>query len=290
MTLALPFPGKLPAGYNWLTDEPTFDPERHLALEVPARITSLTDLGYAESEVSNKATAIAASTPFRILSDEGVAVMQAVALRLQVFTRPAGERIERTVCAGCYRSRWLSDFCVSVDVTEHLAKIYAIPVAPHPMALHLGHMHFAPEAANEAVDKWHHDTLPLDYVMMVTDPASIHGGAFEYFAGTKSAAAEFAKRGLAPPRDRVVVRHFGGPGYAIALHGDMVVHRAAPLTQQGERITLVNGYVSLDPTCDDQSRCADLIGVDYENCLWTEWVKFAAWRSSGQLQHLIDTL
>ena len=113
MTLALPFPGKLPAGYNWLTDEPTFDPERHLALEVPARITSLTDLGYAVSEVSNKATAIAASTPFRILSDEGVAVMQAVALRLQVFTRAAGERIERTVRASCYRSRWLSDFFVS---------------------------------------------------------------------------------------------------------------------------------------------------------------------------------
>ena len=80
-------------------------------------------------------------------------------------------------------------------------------------------MNFAPEATNKAVIEWHHDTLPLDYVMMVTDPASIHGGAFEYFAGTKSEAAEFAKRGLAPPRDRVVVPHFGGPGYANALHG-----------------------------------------------------------------------
>jgi hypothetical protein len=130
--------------------------------------------------------------------------MQAVALRLQVFTRAAGERIERTVRGGCYRSRWLRDFCVSVDVTEHLAKIYAIPVAPHPMALHLGHMNFAPEAANEAVDKWHHDTLPLDYVMMVADPAQLDGGDFEYFVGTKAEVAALAERGERPTADRCV--------------------------------------------------------------------------------------
>ena len=51
-------------------------------------------------------------------------------------------------------------------------------------------------------------------------------------------------------------------GYAIALHGDMVVHRAAPLVKLKERISMVNGYVALDTTVDEQSRTADLIIVD----------------------------
>lgn len=48
--------------------------------------------------------------------------------------------------------------------------------------------------------------------------------------------------------------------------------------------------ISLAPTCGDQSRSAGLIGIDDENCFSSEWAKFAAWRSSAQLQHLVDTL
>ena len=79
---------------------------------------------------------------------------------------------------GCYRSRWLRDLCASADLTAHLSKIYGIDVAPHVMPLHLGHINFEPEATGAAVDKWHHDTLPLDIVMMVTDPTIVDGGQF----------------------------------------------------------------------------------------------------------------
>ena len=64
-----------------------------------------------------------------------------------------------------------------------------------------------------------HITIALDYVMMVTDPAQLPGGRFEYFRGTKGEAAALAAEGRTPPPD------FPGPGYAIALHGNMVVHR-----------------------------------------------------------------
>ena len=98
------------------------------------------------------------------------------------------------------------------------------------MPHHLGHLNYEPSAIDTAVDKWHHDTLPLDYVLAVTDPNLTPGGRFEYFLGTKSEAAELAGRGERPPADRIVAPEFAGPGYAIALHGDMVVHRGGPLT------------------------------------------------------------
>ena len=70
----------------------------------------------------------------------------------------------------------------------------------------------------------------------------------------------------------------------------MVVHRAGPLDEMCERISMVNGYVSVDTSIDEQSRTADLIGIDDDETLWTEWAKFVAWRSKDRLRNLIDEL
>ncbi len=290
MGVAVPFPNTQPTGYEWFEDEPVFDPERHLQLEEPSEVITLAELGYDRAEIATKATAVAASSPFRMLSDEGAAVLLAVARRLRSFARPAGNRIERMTRAGCYRSRWLRDLCISQEVSNHLERIYGTAVAPHPMPVHLGHINYEPSSIDAAIDKWHHDTLPLDYVMTVTDPARVPGGRFEYFLGTKHEAADLAARDRTPPPERTAVPDFAGPGYAIALHGDMVVHRAAPLARLTERISMVNGYVTLDTSIDEQSRTADLIIVDDHESLWTEWAKMAAWRARGRLSDLIEGL
>lgn len=287
MRIAVPFPESLPPGYAWLENEPRFNPGVHLALESPTETVSLTELGYSDEEVASKATPVAVSSPFRVLSDEGAAVMLDVARRLEAFTHPAGDRIERVVRGGCYRSRWLRDLCISPDVSAVMAEIYGTAVAPHTMPLHLGHLNYEPTDPGEPVDKWHHDTLPLDFVLMVTDPTTRSGGGFEWFHGTK---AEMAGFGGAPPRERVVSPVFPGPGYAIALHGNMVIHRAAALDEPGERITMVNGYVALDPAVDDQSRTQDLLVVDPHEVLYPEWARHVAWRGAGRLQQLIDDL
>ena len=103
-------------------------------------------------------------------------------------------------------------------------------------------------------------------------------------------AAALAATGERPPPERVLAPEFGGPGWAIALHGNMVVHRGAPLDAPAERITMVNGYVALDRSRDDQSRSRDLIGVDDPAVLATEWARHVAWRGVGRLQGLVDDL
>lgn len=290
MGVAVPFPKTQPEGYRWFDDEPVFDPDRDLQLEAPADIVMLADLGYSAEEISTKATPVAASSPFRLLSPEGAATMLDLARRLRPFGTAAGDRIETMTRGGCYRSRWLRDLCVSPEVTAHLEQIYGIAIAPHAMPLHLGHLNYEPSRIDTAIDKWHHDTLPLDFVMTVTDPALVAGGRFEYFIGTKHEAAGLAATGATPPPERTVAPDFPGPGYAIALHGDMVVHRAGPVTELTERISMVNGYVALDTSRDEQSRSADLIAIDDPHALFTEWAKFAAWRSHDRLGRLLDTL
>ncbi len=290
MGVAVPFPSTQPPGYVQLEDEPTFDPDIHLQLEAPDEIVMLADLGYDEAEIETKATPFAASSPFRVLSEEGSAILLDVARQLRTFVTSGGERIDNILRGGCYRSRWLRDLCTSPALTAHLEQIYGIALAPHPMPVHLGHMNFEPDSLDNAIDKWHHDTLPLDFVMMVTDPARVDGGRFEYFQGTKSEAAELAAQNQTPPPERRVTPDFPGPGYAIALHGNMVVHRAGPLNSLVERISMVNGYVALDTSVDAQSRSADLIAVDDPVVLYTEWAKMAAWRSAGRLQAVVEDL
>jgi hypothetical protein len=282
----LPFTQQ-PPGFEWLDNEPTFDPAIHLQLELPERIQTLDEFGYSEDEIAGTATRVAATSAFRVLSDDGAAVMLDLARRLESFAQ-ANARIQRSVRSGCHRSRWLRDLCVSPEVTEHLCSIYMVDVAPHPITSQLGHLNFAPSEVGEAVDKWHHDTLALDYVMMVADPRVLNGGDFEYFVGTKAEVAAFAERGERPPADRCVSVEWPGPGFAVALHGNMVVHRGGPLHQLGERISMVNGYIATDVRVDDQTRNVDLFHVDEPVTLAREWARYAAWRSCRRLDLLID--
>ncbi|NKB39874.1 MAG: hypothetical protein GKR86_02255 [Ilumatobacter sp.] len=124
----------------------------------------------------------------------------------------------------------------------------------------------------------------------MTDSTRTPGGRFEYFTGTKAEAAALRDEGATPPPARVVAPDFPGPGWAIALHGNMVVHRGGPLIDLAERITMVNGYVSTDASIEDQSRNADLIGVDDPAVLYADWARFAAWRSREQLDRIIESV
>ena len=286
---AIPFPDQLPNGYSWIEDEPVFDPKKHLALQPPESIRYLTEFGYSDSEIKSKASTVAVSSPFRVMSDEGANILLGVARSLRQHAIGC-ERIQNMHRGGCYRSRFLRDLCLDPSITELMCEIYSVDVAPHTMPLHLGHLNYSPDDLGKAVDKWHHDTLPLDYVMLVTNPQKLSGGRFEYFVGSKHEMAELAKLGKTPPRDRIEAPSFPGAGYAVALHGDMIVHRGAPLEKPGERISMVNGYVSTDPARDDQHRHKDLTLVDDPECLYTEWAKHAAWRARNRLDKLINEL
>ena len=101
--------------------------------------------------------------------------------------------------------------------------------------------------------------------------------------GKKLEAEELSKKRKTPPRELIKSPVFPCPGYAVALHGNMVVHRGAPLTKPGERITMVNGYVITNCLVDDQSRSKDLIGIDDPASLYAEWAKHTSWRTKNSL-------
>jgi hypothetical protein len=285
------FPQDSPPGYEYLPNEPTYNPNRHLALEKPSRIYRLADLGYDQTAIANCSNDLAITSPMRLLSEEGVATLHEVSLALQRYQQRC-ERIPNMVRGGVYRSRFLRDLCLCPVVTEFVSEIAGTPLAPHSMPLMLGHLNFAPEDLSQAVDKWHTDTIGFDYVLMLTDPSKLEGGKFQYFHGTKEEGAALLMKGGDLPEERIITAVFPGAGYAVLQQGNMVMHRATALTRKAERITMVNGYVSLDVRFPDPSRFPDIKAMDVHihNVMFPEWARYKAWLSRSKLDALIETL
>ena len=276
-----------PKGYDAIAHDCEFDPAEHLALEFPEQRISLHDLGYSQSEIDACSTDFAVASPAQLLSSAGAQACLSVARALQAHATGC-ERVENMVRGGIYRSDFLRGLCTDPTISEFLSDIYGVAVAPHSMPLQLGHLNYAPSDLSKAVDKWHHDTLELDYVLMVSDPRTLRGGEFQYFLGTKQRAEEYAKRGEALPDELVVSPQFADAGYFLPFHGHMLVHRGAKLVKPCERITMVNGYVSLNPGATDPNRFDELRLVDPDAVLLTEWARHKAWLSQNKLKHLME--
>ncbi len=285
----LAFPQTMPAGYTALEDEPRFDPERHLQIEMPERVISLAEFGYSDDEITACPTPFGATSVFRLLSDEGAAALLEVAGKLEAFTT-SNARIARNVRGGAYRSKFLRDLCLCPEITNAMSQIAGLPLLPHTLPHQLGHLNYNPKVVGENVDKWHVDTLRFDYVMFVTDPKSVEGGEFQYYLGTKEEASDRAKRGKPLDPDRIVSPDMPGPGYAVLQQGNMVVHRAKGLSAPGNRITMVNGYVPQDIRFPDFTRFDQLYMVDPPHCASTEFARHMAWMARERLDGDLATL
>ncbi|MDF1720695.1 MAG: hypothetical protein P1U65_08470 [Minwuia sp.] len=283
----LSFPVTNPAGFALLDSEPAFDPTRHLALEMPETRISLHDLGYGDEEIALCPSDLGITSPFRVLSDEGAACMLEVA-RLLSAHATSNFRIERLVRGGTYRSRFLRDLSLSPDVCDWISRILGAPVLPHTIPHQLGHLNYNPEKIGTNVDKWHTDTLRIDYVMFVTDPTKVKGGEFQYFQGTKHEMKALADAGRPIPAGRIVSPSLPGAGYAVLQQGNMVVHRAKALTEPAERITMVNGYVPGEIGYPDFTRYDQLYLVDPRHVVTEKYTRHVAWMGREMLRDRID--
>ncbi len=284
---SLMFPSAHPDGFPQLQNEPVFDPARHLAIEMPDTVVSLADLGYDDDEIATCPTPLGVTSAFRILSEEGAACLIDVARALEPYTRSI-ERISRMVRGGVYQSKFLRDLCTSPELTDAISNICGAALHPHTMPHQLGHLNYNPEEAGENVDKWHADTLRIDFVMFVTDPNLIEGGEFQYFHGTRHEVAEINAAGQTLPADRIVSPELPGPGYAVLQQGNMVVHRAKALKTPGERITMVNGYVPAEVDFPDYTRFDQLYLADPANIAASEYARHVAWMGREALKAQID--
>ncbi len=270
-----------------IADDPVFDPAKHLALEMPEQTLTLFDLGYDKSILATTPTPIAATSVFRVLSDEGVEAMYHVCKQLEAFTT-SNPRIARNTRGGIYRSKFLRDFSASVDVAAHMSSIMQTPLRPLSMLHNMAHLNYQPLTVGDNVDKWHYDTLQVDTVMFVTDPNQVEGGEFQYFKGTRDDMAALKAQGGSVPEDLVIAPTMPGAGHAILMQGNYVVHQAKGVRCDGERITLVNGFSYADLEVADFTAVGQLMHADPQGVVAAEYARHMALRTAGHLQPLVN--
>ena len=268
-----------------IADDPVFNPAIHLCLEYPQDILTLADLGYDESLIQTPSF-VAATSCFRVLSDAGVEALHHVCKQLEQFTT-SNPRIARNVRGGVYRSKFLRDLALSPQITAHMSKLLHTQLAPHGMGHQLAHLNYQPLTPGENVDKWHWDTLQVDYVMFVTDPQKVEGGEFQYFNGTKQEMAKLSAAGKPVPADRIIAPAMPGPGYAVLMQGDHVVHQARGI-KEGERITLVNGYTYLDPMARDYTAIGQILHADPKPVVIAEYARHMVLRCETLISDTIN--
>lgn len=294
-----PFPRDLPEGYQLLPDETLYDPDLHLALEYPERVWSLEEFGYSAEQIATCASPLAVTSPFRLLSDEGLATLYQVATRLKsVCSNISGNRTPRHLAGGVYRSRFLRDLCACPVILEHMSRIAGTELAAHSMPSQQLYINYAPEDVDKAVDAWHFDGIGFDYVIMMSDPATMQGGNFEYFQGTRDEVAAMfdlevsqLRSGITEdlPAERVIKTEFPAAGYAIFQQGNMIVHRAARLLQPADRITIVPGMVSSNTRVPDPTARRD-IATYGEPGIAAELARHSAWQAQSRLADLVNNL
>ena len=296
------YPKELPPGYEFVVeDEPVFDPAVHLQLEAPGKIWTMADIGYAPEVIARFASPIAFTSPARLLSKEGVAVMQHLARVLQPYIRhnSASSRVPAVLRGTTHRSRFVRDLCLSEDITRFFSEMFRTPMMPHTVTHQQGHMNFAPRELGRNVDSWHHDATAFDWVLMVHDPRTVKGGRFQIFDGTREEGWALFREHGDVPAERVLTPEFPDAGYACYQQGCAVFHRASKLDEIGFRASVVQSYVSRDVRYPDPNRMNFMIqrpgtmdpNAQLErNCAAVEWARHRAWLGKAKLSRLLNEM
>jgi hypothetical protein len=276
-----------PPGYGRLETDVPWDPSRHAEHVPPDRVVLLEEWG-PEAAGPLALSPVAITSPFRLLSDEGVAAMQAICSELEQ-SAGSDHRIAKRSRGGIYRSEFLRGLYSDRSILEFLEGLARTRLEPHPVSHHSIHINYAPEDLSRNVDQWHRDAVAFDYVLMVTDPRPMKGGRFEYFLGPVEEGRAILEGEQPLPPERVATPEFPGPGWAVFQQGHRVLHRAARLEERYPRVTVVASYWAPHPDVDDPTDLGTLLRADGREIALVEWSRYAARATARKLERFAET-
>jgi len=276
-------PADRPLGYELAPNDVAWN-SRYLELKAPAGVHTLEELGDKQSDLA--LSSVALTEPFRILSDEGVALAQAICQELEGEAK--GDARSKRLRGCTYRSEFLAGMYADRELLGFLRELSMAPLRVHPIGHHRVQLNFAPEILTKDVDVWHNDVVAYDFVMMVTDPAGMVGGKTEYFLGSVEEGLALLAATKALPPERVRAVDYPGPGWAIFQQGHRVLHRAARLEQPHPRISLVASYYCADSEFREPTILPPLRKVDGREIALREWACYAATRTVARLEAFLE--
>ena len=104
-----------------------------MQLEKPQEIKSLESLGYNSEGLKDCLSSFGVSSAFRILSDEGLAIMHDICLKMydnrNISVGTGVNRLGSYVRGAGYRSKFIKSFCDSPELAKHLSDMVGVQLA-----------------------------------------------------------------------------------------------------------------------------------------------------------------
>jgi hypothetical protein len=271
--------GRGPAGTEIAAGDVAWD-RRYLQLEPPAAVHTFADFGDVDEDVL--LSPVALTEPFRVLSEEGVAVALEIARELEKIA--IGDARSKRMRGCTYRSRFFDGMYSDPELVSFLAGLAQADLREHPIGHHRVQLNFAPEELSRDVDVWHYDVVAYDFVMLLTDPAAMKGGNTEFFRGTVAEGTAILAEQGAIPADRIGAARYPAAGWAFLQQGHQVLHRAARLEEAYPRVSLVASYYCADPRFREPTILPPLRVAEGRDVALVEWAGYAAYRTIERLQ------
>jgi len=238
---------------------------------------------------------VAASTPFRILSDEGLKYLQNLLASQRKYaqtkeTQP-NRRQPESLRGLSMRSKWANEFITSPVLEDLVSRLTGNRVEVNTMMMNRGHVNYGKINTGLVVDQWHFDSVAYVLVIMVSDPPEEGGNLQLLISPSREDAFEMMKQTDNNPSEEVLYDiHFPAAGYAVFLEGSRVMHHVTPVLKAStDRMTLVNSYTPINPFLPDSTAYRTFSDGEPHIAPW-DYARHTSWRLSQQLLQYCENM
>ena len=208
------------------TDEPTFDPDIHLAMTEPdfivlldgfQRVPKATQLP--KPVPANGESQLAYTGPFRLLSEEGYRVIREI-LKREMKYQISDARHPAKIRFSAYRSKWIQDFNRCPRILEHLSRITGdVQLSPTALQSSYSHTNIG-YAGAERVDAYHRDSVPYVVILLACDMSATVGGELQLIERNPEEAFRLIEqhRGQVP-KEFIQTIDYLGPNSCVFMQG-----------------------------------------------------------------------
>jgi len=245
--LPLPPTTKLPFKINTYedVDEPRFDPDIHLNLEMPDFVKvfpDFTNMKKTPAFINDpNGSRFAYSAPFQVFSQEGMDVLMKIIKREEKQgVPPSSARGNKIALRGLYyMSPFVRDLQTCPKLCEHFRQIAGEELVPHPSLTNSPQVNLSIEGAKGPVDIWHYDSVAYTGVVLLTDVQKMVGGKLEFMHDDKHRGLDVLEQGK-PFKSETI--GYEQPGKMILAQGAELLHHVTPVTNNIIRISMIFGY------------------------------------------------
>lgn len=294
----LRYPADTPGSYDEGTNPilhspykaPEFNPKNHMCYKPPDKTITFAELNLNPKTATSP---IAITTPFPLLTREGVQALRADIFRHEIVAKygslkyPGVYRIrgygsDAPFTYALWRSELMRQTCsaaagveleiifdyeigqlnvqldASVDVNLPITAVLPPAVPPQEPESASDEIIEPGEDLKGLVSSWHNDSYPWVCVLMLSDPVGMKGGETALRTGDGS----------------IIKVPMPGMGYAVMMQGGSINHAALRCLGNGERITFVTSFRPKDPRSRDTSTLRTVKPISNTDVLFAQWANY----------------